>query len=208
MRDIGTVNYHRCKNCGFVISKTHSELNSTQWARNERFHHFHETTSEKLINQPPYAEQALMLFLLSRCGILDLEKAIDFAAGYGTLSRLLQKYFQVNLPIYDLYVRNGNDARYIVEPDWNSYKTVINSAMFEHVLNREDLDRVDRLVATDGCLVIHTVVCENIPEDGLVLSASTCSHGISHQQEHGHSHESMGLSFFSLLSQKQVLGSF
>lgn len=165
MRDIGTVNYHRCKNCGFVISKTHSELNSTQWARNERFHHFHETTSEKLINQPPYAEQALMLFLLSRCGILDLEKAIDFAAGYGTLSRLLQKYFQVNLPIYDLYVRDGNDARYIVEPDWNSYKTVINSAMFEHVLNREDLDRVDRLVATDGCLVIHTVVCENIPKD-------------------------------------------
>jgi hypothetical protein len=37
--------------------------------------------------------------------------------------------------------------------------------MFEHVLQREDLDYVNKIVDNDGCLIIHTVVCENIPKD-------------------------------------------
>ena len=45
------------------------------------------------------------------------------------------------------------------------YETVINSAMFEHILKREDLDNVNNLVDKDGCLIVHTVVCENVPCD-------------------------------------------
>jgi hypothetical protein len=37
--------------------------------------------------------------------------------------------------------------------------------MFEHVLRRADLDQVNDLVQEDGCLIIHTVVCENVPKD-------------------------------------------
>lgn len=167
MRDIGTVDYHRCGHCGFVISKTHCELDAERWSvLNEKCHHFFEDpNSEKKGNQPPYAEQAMMLLLLGRNGVIDMAKWIDYAAGYGTLSRLMDKYFQVHLPIFDLYVRDGDAARYVAEPDWNNYKTVINSAMFEHVLNRDDLDTANRLVAADGCLVLHTVICENIPKD-------------------------------------------
>ena len=35
--------------------------------------------------------------------------------------------------------------------------------MFEHVLEREHLDYVNNLVDSDGVLMLHTVVCENIP---------------------------------------------
>lgn len=167
MRDIGTVDYHRCKSCGFVISKTHSTLDSVRWAElNSKCHQYFENpNNEKRGNQPPYAEQALMLLLLGKHGIIDLYEWIDYAAGHGTLSRLLEKYFQLHLPIFDPYVRDGDASRYVDEPDWGAYKTVINSAMFEHVRTRDDLDMVNRLVSADGCLVLHTVVCESIPKD-------------------------------------------
>ena len=167
MRDIGPVEYHRCGNCGFVISKTHSELASAQWAdlNSSCHHHFENPKHERKGNQPPYAEQALMLLLLGTHGIVDLQKWIDYAAGYGTLSRLLHKYFQLDLPIFDPYVQNGGASRYVDEPDWGAYRTVINSAMFEHVRSRDDLDMVNRLVAANGCLVLHTVVCETVPRD-------------------------------------------
>jgi len=41
MREIGEVNYYKCKCCGFVISKTHTELPSDVWNKlNHDWHHF------------------------------------------------------------------------------------------------------------------------------------------------------------------------
>jgi len=37
--------------------------------------------------------------------------------------------------------------------------------MFEHVLNRESLNEVNNLVSNDGVLMLHTLVCERIPND-------------------------------------------
>jgi hypothetical protein len=168
MREIGEVNYYKCKSCGFVISKTHTELSSNIWNKlNHDWHHFFETqpATLRICNQPPYAEQALMLHLLSSHKIIDSSKWIDYAAGYGTLSRLLKRYFDMHLPIYDLYVKSDSDLNYIKNPIDHDYNTVINSAMFEHVFNREDLDNVNRLVSPNGCLIIHTLVCENIPKN-------------------------------------------
>ena len=54
---------------------------------------------------------------------------------------------------------------YIGEHDTRKYKLVINSAMFEHVLGRKHLDAVNNLVDEDGVLMLHTVICENIPND-------------------------------------------
>ena len=33
------------------------------------------------------------------------------------------------------------------------------------MLSREDLDDVNRLVDAEGCLILHTVVCETVPRD-------------------------------------------
>src|SRR5262249_1703910 len=120
---------------------------------------------EQMGNQPPYAEQALMLLLLGKKKIIDLEDMLDYAAGYGKLSRILDTYFQIQLPVFDSYIHDGDPKRYVAKEDLRKYMTVINSAMFEHVIKREDLDQVNDLVDSGGSLIVHTVICERVPCD-------------------------------------------
>lgn len=167
MREIGKIYYYKCTRCGFVSSKTHSELDESEWENlNHLFHKYHENLgNERTINQPPYAEQAMMLSILGTNSIINTKSIIDYAAGYGTLSKILDRYHNIDMPIFDPHVKSENSSKYIDEAELRTYKTVINSAMFEHVLKREDLDRVNNIVDSDGCLIIHTVVCENVPND-------------------------------------------
>lgn len=167
MEPIGPVDYHRCRHCGFTYSKTHQELTPAQWTvLNERFHNYNETDPHVRdeMNQPPYAEQAFMVGYLLANGVIDGSSMLDYAAGYGTLSTLLADLFQVTLPIYDPYVKSGDVSRYVAQPR-RDHSSVINSAYFEHVLDRADLDAINDCVSDDGCLIIHTVICENIPRD-------------------------------------------
>jgi hypothetical protein len=120
----------------------------------------------RIINQPPYADQAFALKMLSKNHIVDVDDALDYAAGYGTLSKFLAKYFDIHIQIFDRYV-HGNDKnlQYVAQENIKKYKLVINSAMFEHILNRETLNEVNDLVAEDGVLMLHTLICERIPKD-------------------------------------------
>ena len=167
MAGIGEVRYERCPQCGFTFSRTHAELDAARWQKlNQDFHHhLEDPQQQRLNNQPPYAEQALMLAMLSRRGLIDLDDGLDFAAGYGTLSGLLHELFGIVLPIHDPYIHDAEGPRYIRPGPGRTFATVINSAMFEHVIRREDLDQVNRLVSPAGCLVLHTVVCERVPDD-------------------------------------------
>lgn len=167
MQDIGKVDYYKCQHCGFVLSKTHNELDEKKWNKlNQQFHHYIENDdNEKKIHQPPYAEQAMMLLMLGKNGIISTDSMIDYAAGYGTLSNILTKYCNLELPIFDRYVQTHNSNKYISGEKLETYKTVINSAMFEHIIKREDLDTLNNIVENRGCLIIHTVVCENVPND-------------------------------------------
>lgn len=171
------VDYWRCGSCGFVLSKTHHDMEADVWAKlNETWHHAHEGLSDSgyssttiplpNFSQPPYAEQALALKILERNGILNLDNVLDYAAGYGTLAKFLAKYFDIHTHIYDKYVENSfNDIDYVAQNALGKYKLVMNSAMFEHVLTRDALDEVNSLVADAGVLMLHTVVCENVPPD-------------------------------------------
>ncbi len=168
METVGPVNYHRCNNCGFTYSKTHQELTAAKWSElNENFHHYNETSPQvrEEMNQPPYAEQAFMMAYLKANRMINCDNMLDYAAGYGTLSNLLGNLFNIDLPIYDPYVKGGDVTRYVKNPHPRTYSTVINSAYFEHVLNRAELDAINDYVCDDGCLIVHTVVCENIPRD-------------------------------------------
>ena len=138
------------------------------WAAlNTSWHHLAENDAEpSLTNQPPYADQALALAILEKNNVVSLNNTLDYAAGYGTLSRFLSKYFNKNIAMYDRYVRSDSpDLHYVSESELGKYQLVINSAMFEHVLDRSALNEVNDLVAKDGVLMLHTVVCENVPKD-------------------------------------------
>ncbi|HNA85756.1 MAG TPA: class I SAM-dependent methyltransferase [Nitrospira sp.] len=143
-------------------------MSAEEWSDlNSKFHHHLERNSEsKTFNQPPYAEQALALQMLNAASLIDPCSILDYAAGYGTLARVLKKYFKLDIDLYDPFVINDEGGlHYVSVSDQTKYKLVINSAMFEHVLDRRSLDRVNELVADDGVLMLHTVICERVPPD-------------------------------------------
>lgn len=163
-----TVDYWRCEHCGFVISRTHQEMGCALWGDvNTSWHHWMENHGAAgTTNQPPYADQALALAILEKNQLFSLDDALDYAAGYGTLSKFLSKYFAKSLKIYDRYVHDEKAGlAYVSDKDIGRYQVVINSAMFEHVLSRHDLDSVNELVNDRGVFMLHTVVCEKIPKD-------------------------------------------
>jgi hypothetical protein len=163
-----SVDYFKCINCGFVISKTHIDMPPDEWARlNSSWHHHFETSFEdRTNNQPPYADQAFALMMLHENKLIDIDSTLDYAAGYGSLAKVLKKYFKKDILLFDGFVNNADsNLMYISQGEVEKYKTVINSAMFEHVLKREHLDAVNHLVDSDGVLMLHTVVCERVPKD-------------------------------------------
>jgi hypothetical protein len=135
VEEIGDIDYYKCENCGFTISKTHMDLENSKWNEiNFLFHeHWDKNKGNYIVNAPPYIEQALMINILFKNDLIDVNNIVDYAAGYGTLSKVLNKYFDLKLSIYDEYI-NTNDERYISKEDLGKYNTVINSAMFEHIL--------------------------------------------------------------------------
>lgn len=156
----------KCKNCGFTFSETIFNMSDPEWIKlNNEFHTLLEDSStEKNINQPPYLQQALMLKLLNENKILNGENMLDYAGGFGTLSKILLKYFNMEIPIYDPYMKDTNaNLKYIEEDKLTPVSVLVNSALFEHVRNRADLEHVNHCIKTDGVLILHTVVCENIP---------------------------------------------
>lgn len=139
------------------------------WAKlNDDFHSYIENTSnEKIGNQPPYLEQAVMLKILSQNQIIDSNDMLDYAGGLGILSKILSKYFNLKSSIFEPYMQDltSSNLFYVKEIDLKQSKVVINSAMFEHITKREHLDHVNSLVSDDGVLILHHVVCENIPKN-------------------------------------------
>lgn len=166
--DAYPVDYFKCTNCGFVLSKTHADMSPDEWARlnSSWHHHFENSLEDRTNNQPPYAEQAFALMMLHENKLIDMGSTLDYAAGYGSMAKILKKYFKKDIFLFDRYVTDADsNLMYMKQSEVGKYKTVINSAMFEHVLKREDLEAVNHLVDSDGVLMLHTVVCERVPKD-------------------------------------------
>lgn len=177
------VDFWKCGDCGFTVSKTHQEMTEAQWSQlNSSWHHIHENNvSTRTTNQPPYIDQALALKILAENNVIDLGNSLDYAAGYGTFSRCMNKYFGIEIPIFDHYVHSRDTSvKYVAEEELSQYNLVINSAMFEHVLTREALDEVNGLVADDGVLMLHTVIAERVPKDPDWFYINTMVHTAFH----------------------------
>lgn len=160
-----SADYFKCIDCGFTYSRTHYEMGKDDWSRlNESWHIYHESGQSKTVNQPPYLQMALALSVLIKNNLLKNDSVLDYAAGFGTLGNTLSRYFGINIDLFDEFVQS-EDAGYVAKDQLSKYHLVINSAMFEHVVDRSGLDAVNDLVRHDGVLMLHTLVAENIPSD-------------------------------------------
>jgi hypothetical protein len=170
MQDIGSVKYYKCIKCGFVFSKTYSELDDEIWERlNHRYHQHINSTfyleehlkNNKSLHASPHLQLATMINVLQKENIITNDPIFDYAAGHGFLSRVLKKYYLIDSINYEPFARNN----LLSYENIGGYKIVLNSAMFEHIRKRDDIEKINNLVAGDGVFILHTVVCENIPRD-------------------------------------------
>jgi hypothetical protein len=162
--DLGEVEYWKCSNCGLVNSKTHSEMNFDKWTSiNNQFHYFIENETYLDSNQPPYLEMAMLIKILFENEIV-FDDILDYGAGYGTLSNILNDYFNFELKIFDQYIMKS-DKRYTKLDSSSVFGNVITSAVFEHLTERSHFDNIKNLINSKGAMFIHTLICENVPKN-------------------------------------------
>lgn len=166
--DLGEVDYWKCSSCGFVASKTHLEMSDSRWAQlNNDFHlQTHYAEDNPYNRNQRYFNQALMLSLMRKQGLIPPSDWLDWGCGVGAVSRLLRDYFDLRLATYDKYFTPDVNAIEASTIQTRHYELVLNTAVFEHVRDRETLDEIESYVKPiSGCLAIHTLVPENVPRD-------------------------------------------
>jgi len=83
----------------------------------------------------------------------------------GQLSSILAAKYGRNLLNYDKYM--GKENSYLKNEDMipRTFDFVITTSVFEHFTKKKHFAAVESLVGKTGVFGIHTVVCEEIPQD-------------------------------------------
>jgi hypothetical protein len=165
--NLEVVDYFICEKCGFVASKTHFEMSAAEWELlNNTWHEANNSRNDNPWNRSQrYFNQTVKLFLLRKNHFFVEGEWLDWGSGKGTISRLLMEQFDITLKNYDAFIPpllNPADPNTLGK---NHYALVINSAVFEHVRDRETLDRIEKNVSESGAFAIHTLVPDKVPKD-------------------------------------------
>jgi hypothetical protein len=167
---IGVAEYWRCKRCGFVVSKTHHDMDAAAWGKLNHDCHASYQGSESDPGDPRWQtrlrSQALIIHDAQQIELLNpRERWLDYACGDGKLSDLLHLQYHLDLLKYERYVRQGQG--YLDEKDLvpGGFGFVITTSVFEHLRFKKEFDHVNSLVAKEGVLGLHTLVSEAVPQD-------------------------------------------
>lgn len=165
--DLSKVDYWKCSGCGFCASKTHFDMTSEQWTTlNNVFHdESHHRKDNPFNRNQRYFNQALMLFLMAKHALIDRGAWLDWGCGIGSLALLLKDYFDTKLMTYDKYYTPHINAISEENLATRTFDLVVNTAVFEHVRDRNTLDEIESYVKDSGCFAIHTLVPESVPKD-------------------------------------------
>jgi hypothetical protein len=97
-------------------------------------------------------------------GLLPKQSSwLDFGCGEGELANLLGQQ-GIRIDCYDRYWRKDHYLNQSQLIPW-SYPVVINTALFEHLRNRAEMDTIINLTTEDGVFALHTLVRGEIPRD-------------------------------------------
>lgn len=165
--ELTQVDYWRCPKCGFCASKTHFDMTNKEWEKlNDIFHsESHFTEGNPYNRNQRYFNQSIMLSLLAKQNLVKQGNWVDWGCGIGAVALLLKDYFDINLLTYDKYFSPQVNSISTDEMKPRSFNLVVNTAVFEHVRDRDTLDEIESHVSESGCFAIHTLVSETIPKD-------------------------------------------
>lgn len=164
------VEYWKCTHCGFVSSKTHSDMPHELWSNlNISYHQTYQDKEHNADDPRWLARLHAQAEVLDDASSLGLLKAggrwVDYASGGGQLASILDTNYGRTLLNYDKYM--PSQAGFLGHHDLvpRTFDFVITTSVFEHFTQRADYDSVESLVAPAGVLGLHTLICENIPKD-------------------------------------------
>ena len=161
------VDYWKCSHCGFCASKTHFDMTNDQWtALNNIFHSDSHYRDDNPYNRNQrYFNQAEMLFLMMKQGLIEHGAWLDWGCGIGSVALLLNDYFDIELVTYDKYFTPQINSISECDLRTRAFDLVVNTAVFEHVRDRDTLDEIESYVGGSGCFAIHTLIPESVPKD-------------------------------------------
>lgn len=169
--ELGRVFYGRCAICGFVASSTHADLTEAAWQRiNTAFHERRDVAAGRAgldrwrARADGYA--SAIQEAAAAGAIPDGGPWLDYGCGSGDLTSLIEERSKRAILRYEPFMPGSGgtwvDAHALPS---GSCDLVINTAMFEHVRDRQPLDHLASLVSRRGALALHTVVVESVPDD-------------------------------------------
>lgn len=167
---LGNVEFWKCVHCGFVSSKTHFEMSEEEWGQlNVAYHESYQRKGHNA-DDPRWVDrlysQAQVIDDVARIGLINEGgQWLDYACGDGQLSSILSTDFGRVLLNYDKYMPSGNGFLGHADIVPRTFDFVITTSVFEHFTQRSHYDEVESLVAPTGVFGLHTLVCENIPQD-------------------------------------------
>lgn len=173
MENLDKCEYVRCENCGLVVAKTIYEMTHDQWSKlNFECHDklFHGGVDYVEIDPNVYTrfefKSNLFVELVKR-GIFKADwRAVDYGAGDGFLAnKTNDKLGKTWLKKFDAYMAEDKNYLPIQEMRPKSFDFVLTCSVFEHLLGRGDVEKIINLVKTDGVMGMHTLICEEVPQD-------------------------------------------
>ncbi len=169
MKNLESCEYVRCENCGLVVAKTLYEMPQKNWeALNYECHATYQNTNELAVDPnwlPRLKAQAKVIAELINRGVLDKNaNALDYGAGDGKLSDFVAE--KDWLKKFDKYMARPNE-NYLSAEDLQpeSFDFVITCSVFEHLLGKNDVEKIFALLKSSGTMALHTLICEEVPRD-------------------------------------------
>ena len=174
--------FERCPSCGLVINSTVYNMSDDEWAEANNIHKNFQgkinienaSWKKRLSRLQPQAELISQLYTY---GLLDEDaKAVDYGGGDGLFAEMIQKdYTEKNhispkkmiVKTYEKYLQIKEKDCYYTEQDMieKSFDLSICSAVLEHMIGKSDVDRFFNLINDTGVAIIHTLICETVPQD-------------------------------------------
>jgi hypothetical protein len=168
--NLDEVDYWRCGDCGFVLSRTHAQMSPAAWSELNRLCHEQYQGTDSNALDPRWktriAAQARALSDLAGGELLNpAGRWLDFGCGDGVLAHTAAADHGLTLLKYDEYM--ATDAGYLPTDSLTpgGFDFVISTSVFEHMIRRDQWDSVNALVAPNGALGVHTLVAEAVPRD-------------------------------------------
>lgn len=173
-----TFQFLRCPSCGMVINQTIYDMTEAEWEKLNSIHKDYQGTDSNPVD-PDWIDrlhrQAELLARMYQAGGIFHrgDRIVDWGCGDGKLSQYFEESIRAEEPAhmkilkYDKYMRVPDSTDYLQDGEMTpgSFDAVISCSVLEHLRGKKQVETIFDLAKNDGTVVVHTLICEEVPKD-------------------------------------------